>query len=546
MSGPSEQLPTENARVTKAAGIVGSATLLSRIFGFLRDVVIAWLFGAGLASDAFFVAFRIPNLMRRLFAEGSLSISFIPVFTDYLTKSGREEAFRLAGSAMRVLSTLLVILALLGILLSPLIIAVIAPGFIASPEKFDLTVLLTRIMFPYVFFICLVALAMGILNALGHFAAPALAPVLLNVAMIASVFLISPRMQHPAIGLAIGVLIGGFLQLALQVPFLIQKGVCFWKKTVWLHDGLKKVGRLMIPAIFGAAVYQISILIGTLLASLLPQGSVSYLYYADRLVQFPLGVFAIATATAVLPSLSRQASAGDDAALRDTFAYAMRLVFFITLPAMVGLIVLREPIVALLFKRGAFDTDTTAMTASAVMYYGMGLWAFSAVRIVVSTFYALQDTRTPVKIASIALVVNVILGIVLMGPMRHNGLALATSLSSMLQLVLLIMVLRERLGRLDWQGISRSVGKTLAGSAAMGVAVWWLAGVLVAGHSVPFARLLFGLAACIGAGVLLYVGISVLFKSQEMRGLLRPMATRVLPRDSATKTQRHEEGGSCL
>jgi len=516
MTDTSEQKPSENARVTRAAGIVGSATFLSRIFGFIRDMVIAWFLGAGLASDAFLVAFRIPNLLRRLFAEGSLSISFVPVFTDYLANAGREEAFRLAGSAVRFLSILLVMAALLGILLSPLIIGITAPGFLKSPEKFALTVLLTRIMFPYIFFICLVALAMGILNPLGHFAAPALAPVFLNLAMIASAYLISPHTQHPTIGLAVGVLIGGFLQLALQIPVLVKRGVYFWRKTMLVHPGLRKVGRLMIPAVFGAAVYQISILIGTLLASLLPEGSVTYLYFADRLVQFPLGVLAIATATAVLPSLSRQASANDFDALRETFAYAMRLVLFITIPAMVGLVVLREPIVALLFERGAFDATTTGKTASALMYYGIGLWAFSAYRIPVSAFYALQDTRTPVKIAIVSLVVNIILGILLMGPMRHNGLALATSLASMLQTALLIWALKQRLGLLGWRGILTSVGKTLAASAIMGVAVWSAASVFLPGSTPALARLLSGLIACVALGILLYGISSILFRSQEI------------------------------
>ncbi|HJO61766.1 MAG TPA: lipid II flippase MurJ, partial [Desulfobacterales bacterium] len=247
----------ENTRVTNAAGIIGSATLLSRIFGFLRDVVIAGYFGAGLGSDAFFVAFRIPNLLRRLFAEGSLSIAFIPVFTEYLTNKGKDEAFKLAGSAILLLSIILTMLALFGILLSPLIIRIIAPGFVGSPEKLSLTITLTRIMFPYIFFIGMVALCMGILNVLGHFAAPALAPVFLNLAMIGGVFFISPYLSEPITGLAIGVIIGGVLQLLLQIPFIIRKGVFFWKKTRIYHVGLKKVGLLMLPTVFGAAVYQI-------------------------------------------------------------------------------------------------------------------------------------------------------------------------------------------------------------------------------------------------------------------------------------------------
>jgi len=499
---------SENIRVTKAAGVVGAATLLSRVFGFVRDVVVAWFFGAGLASDAFFVAFRIPNLLRRLLAEGSLSIAFVPVFTDHLSRNGKADAFLLARAALRLISVLLAGVAVLGILLSPLIVRIVGIGFADSPEKLALTVTLTRVMFPYIFFIGLVALCMGILNVLGHFAAPALAPVFLNIAMIASVFLISPHLEEPVMGLAVGVLIGGALQLLLQVPFLIRKGLCFWEKAGFYHPGLKQVGVLMLPTVFGAAVYQINILIGTLLASLLPEGSVSYLYYADRLVEFPLGIFAIATATAVLPSLSRQAAARDFGALRTTFAYAMNLVLYITIPAMVGLIVLREPIVALLFQRGAFDAMTVRMTAVALLYYAAGLWAFSAVRIVVSTFYALQDTRTPVRMAAVSVVVNIVLSVILMQGLQHGGLALATSLASMVNLALLLKALRGRLGSLGWEDVRRSIFKTAVCSGAMGLMVWGVARVAIPAGNSTTTRLLSGLLITIGAGMISYGALS--------------------------------------
>jgi putative peptidoglycan lipid II flippase len=511
---------SENSRVTRAAGVVGAATLLSRIFGFIRDVVIAWFFGAGISSDAFFVAFRIPNLLRRLFAEGSLSIAFIPVFTEYLETQGKDEAFHMGRSAIRLLSLILAGMTILGILLSPWIVRIIAPGFADIPEKLSLTISLTRIMFPYMFFICLAALFMGILNALGHFAAPALAPVFLNIAMIASVFMISPFMADPVTGLAIGVLIGGALQLILQMPFLIKKGLLFWKTANFCHPGLKRVGILMIPAVVGATVHQFNILVGTLLASLLPEGSVSYLYYADRLVEFPLGVFAIATATAVLPSLSKQAAVKDFKALSDTFGYAMNLVFFITIPSMVGLIVLREPIVALLFKRGAFDIETTRKTAEALLYYSVGLWAFSAVRIVVSTFYALQDTKTPMQMAVISIVANIGLSILLMGPLKHGGLALATSLASMLNLGLLIYKLRMKIGALKWGGIFKSTCKSAICSAIMGLAVWAAGFWILPSKSGSALMLLLGVIISIIIGCILYALFSFLLKSRELATVL--------------------------
>ncbi len=513
--------PTENQNVTRAAGVVGAATLLSRIFGYIRDMVFASFFGAGMAADAFIAAFRIPNLLRRLFGEGSLSIAFVPVFTEIMVKDNREDAMRLAVSALKLLLVSLTVVAVIGVLAAPLIIQIIAPGFSQSPEKLFLTVTLTRIMFPYVILIGLVALCMAILNVLGHFAAPAIAPVLLNLAMIGSVFIASRFSDSETVritGLAIGVLLGGVLQLILQAPYLIKHGVLFWKKSGLWHPAMKKVGILILPTIFGAAVYQINILVGTLLASLLPAGSISYLYYADRLVQFPLGIFAQAAATAVLPSLSRQAANGDRKGMGETFGHSMSLVLFITIPAMVGLIILREPIVALLFKRGAFDMNATRLTSDALLYYALGLWAFAAVRIVVSTFYAMQDTRTPVITATIAIIANIILGVVLMGPMKHCGLALATSLSSVVNLVLLVIVLRKKLGVIRWRPLFSNCIKTLAASGIMACVVIVICRFLIPLEgSVGQLRLLAGIGAGVIGGAVIFFGMSWMMKIPEWK-----------------------------
>ena len=519
---------SEKSRVVKAAGIVGFATFTSRIFGYIRDAVIAWCFGAGFSTDVFVVAFRIPNLLRRLFAEGSMGQAFIPVFTEYLTNEGKDEAFKLARSGLRLLSIILVVTTLSGILLSPWIVRIVAPGFADSPEKVALTVTLTRILFPYMFFICLVALCMGILNTLGHFAAPALAPVLLNIAMIGSVFLIVPFMSEPIVGLAIGVLVGGVMQLLLQLPFLVKNGVVFWQKAKIYHPGLKKVGRMLIPVILGGSVYQINILASTVMASLLGEGSITYLYFADRLIQFPLGIFAIAAGTAVLPSLSRLAAAKDFEALRATFQYALKFVFFITIPAMVGLILLREPIVALLFQRGEFDAQATQLTAYALLYYALGLWAFSGTRIVVATFFALQDTQTPVKAAVVSILANIVLGFILMGPLGHGGLALATSLASILNLGLLIRALKFRLGSLGWAGIVKSVGRTVLSSLAMGVVVWLVAFIIVPGNTETGPHLLFGVLGSIVCGLCIYGLFSYFTKSPELTGVLAELKKGVL------------------
>lgn len=505
---------SENFRIVKAAGVVGAATLTSRILGFIRDAVIAWFFGAGFSSDAFIAAFRIPNLLRRLFAEGSLSSAFIPVFTEYIVKQGQAEAFLLARSAFRLLGGVLIIAAICGVLLSPWMVRLIAPGF--SADKLSLTITLTRLMFPYIFFIGLVALCMGILNVLGHFAAPAFAPVLLNLSIIGSVFFISPSLTPPVIGLAVGVLIGGFLQLALQLPVLIKMGFYFWQEAKMFHPGLKRVGTLIPSVILGGAVYQINILVGTLLGSLLAQGSVTYLYFADRLVQFPLGVFAIAMATAVLPSLSRQAATGDLDTLKGTFVQALKLVFFITIPATVGLIVLREPIVALLFQRGEFDAQATRLTAQALLYYSVGLWAFSAVRIVTATFFALQDTRTPVRMAGISILANIVLGVVLMKPLAHGGLALATSLASILNLGLLIGALRTRLGSLGWKSIALAFCRSLLCAAIMGIAVRMAVLFMIPDESSTLLGLFGGVAGSIAVGLCFYGAGSYMIKSPEL------------------------------
>ncbi|MFO7838390.1 MAG: murein biosynthesis integral membrane protein MurJ [Desulfosalsimonadaceae bacterium] len=512
-------MSSEKKQLTRAAGIIGTATFLSRILGFLRDMAVAWLFGAGFYSDAFFVAFRIPNLLRRLFAEGSLSIAFVPVFTEYLSRRGRAEAFRMASSTLRIVSLLLVFIILAGILAAPYIVSGIAPGF--SGAKYSLTVWLTRVMFPYIFCICLVALSMGILNSLGHFAAPALAPVLLNLAIIGAALFIAPHMQTPVTGLAIGVLIGGVLQLLLQVPFLIKKGFRFWQKTPLYHPGVKRIGKLMGPAVFGAAVYQINILIGTLLASLLPGGSVSYLYYADRLVQFPLGIFAISMSVAVLPSLSRQAAAENFAELTDTFAYAIRLIFFITLPATIGLILLREPIVALLFQRGQFDPASTSQTAYALVFYSFGLWAFSAVRILVSTFYSLQDTITPVKMASVSIAANIALGILLMGPLLHGGLALATSLASMLNFFLLLLTLRRRLGKLKGKKTIESIAKSMICASIMGLGVYAWTVFFPVSTGAGLHRLLTAVAGGVAGGAAIYAIAAYALRCEQLKDIHR-------------------------
>ncbi len=520
---------SENSGITQAAGVVGGATFFSRILGAVRDIVFASFFGAGMVSDAFVAAFRIPNLLRRLFGEGSLSIAFVPVYTDCIHHQGQQEADRFAASAFRLLAVILVACVAFGLMAAPWLVRIMAPGFAQSAAKFALTVHLTRTMLPYIFFIGMVALSMGILNVLGHFAAPALAPVFLNLAMIAAIttgsFFVDAK-SDLARWLAVGVVAGGVLQLGLQIPFLLKSGIRFWRAFTLWHPAIKQVLLMMGPVLFGAAVFQINSIIVTLLASMLPQGSVSYLYYADRLVQFPLGVFGLATATAVFPTMARQSSMQEYKALRETFAYAVKLVLFITLPSMAGLIVLREPIVTLLFQHGAFDQTSMRLTASALMYYCMGLWAFSVVRVVLNVFYALKDTRTPVGMAIVAVFANLCFGVVLMGPMRHNGLALAVSLSSSINLVLLTAALRKKLGHLGGRSIVASVVKSGVCATLMGVCVWCLALWLLPTNGPGGMKTLPGFLVCVAAGILIYALLSRMLNVPELQILVNMVRKR--------------------
>ena len=515
----------ENQAVGRAAGVVGKATLASRILGYIRDAVIAATFGASAGADAFFVAFRIPNLLRRLFAEGSLSVAFVPALTGVLRRHGKSEALVLARSALIFFSAALTLAAVAGILLAPLIVRVIAPGFSGNPWQFDLTVTLTRLVFPYLLLIGIVAIFMGILNVFGHFAAPALAPVMLNIGIIGSVWGIAPFLGTPELALAAGVLIGGVLQVGLQVPSLRKIG--FTLRGAWSlrHPALSEVARKMLPMAIGAAAYQINVVVCTLLATLLSTGSVSYLYYADRLVQFPLGIIAIAAATASLPSFSRLSAEGDTAGLKDTLAFTLMLVFFITLPAMVGLIVVRTPLVTLLFERGIFDREASLLTARALLYYALGLWAFSGTRVVVNVFYAVGKVWTPVFISVSAIAANVILSLALMPRMGHAGLALATSLSSGLNLTLLVFVLQRHLGGLHGRRIALSFFKALSMAVVMGFVVATALNYLEPFMAGSFLRLLTAVLGGVTAGAGIYFVLAKVLKCPELSalaGAIRP------------------------
>jgi len=511
---------SENHKITKAATVIGTGTLLSRILGFFRDMAIANFFGTGMAADAFFVAFRIPNLWRRLVGEGSLTISFIPVYTEYLTQRSEEETRKVTHAAFTIAGVVLLILTVLGILFSPILIKIVAPGFIQIPEKFELTVTLNKIIFPYLFFMGLFALCMGILNSYRHFFAPAVAPIFLNISIIVSVFLFYHTFKVPVMTLALGVLAGGVIQFLFQIPFLWKRGITFRFNFNFRNPAIKRIGFLMVPGLIGTGLYQMNTFIDMMFASFLPSGSVSYLFFADRLIEFPLGIFAIAVGMASLPSLSGLASQGKIEELKETVSFAFRLVSFISVPAMVGLIALKTPIINLLFQRGLFDYSATEKTAFALLFYSVGLWAIAGSRIIAPAFYSLQDTWTPMKIALICLGANLIFRAVLIFPLMHGGLALATSLSSTLNLILLLRKLGPKLGGVDKRRNIQSLLRIFLCSLPMGLAAYLICSIgdwSTAGNVGEKMLILFS-GIVIGIGF--YLACSYWVKNEEMLFLL--------------------------
>lgn len=512
---------SEKVRVAKAAGVVGLATLVSRVMGYARDMVMSWGFGTGMVADAFYMAYRIPNLLRELLAEGSMSAAFIPVFTETLTKESKESARHLANTLFARFLVLLIVLTTLGIIFAPTIVKVIGAGWVhrAEYDKYVVGVTLTRIMFPYLLFIGLAALAMGMLNSLRQFLTPALSPVMLNIMTITAVVLSLKFLSQPIMGVAIGVVAGGLFQFLIQVPALKKQGMMLRPQFSPNHPGVGKIARLALPVFFSSSVNQLNILMGTVFASFLATGSIAFLFYGMRFIHFPLGIFGTAIATAVLPTLSAQAARRETEEFRETLSFGLRLVFFIMFPAMAGLITLRRPIVNLLLEHGQFDRVSTEGVAAALMYYAVGLWAFAGYRIVAQAFYALQDTKTPVKIAVVALFTNILLSSVFITwtSLAHGGLALAASLAATLNIILLTVLLRKKIGRMDGRRILISLLKIVPASIVTGVIGWRVSKNPVwalAGNTFFKAELLIGsIVVC----VLFYIVAMWILRSEELK-----------------------------
>lgn len=443
--------PGDSGRgLLQSTSVVSAMTLLSRVLGLVRDIVFARFFGATIVMDAFIVANRIPNMLRRFFAEGAFSQGFVPVMARYKEQNAHDEAREFIDAVAGTLGLVLFAVTLLGVVAAPILVAIVAPGFVGDDGRFELATLMLRFTFPYLLFISLTAFAGGILNTYGKFAVPAFTPVLLNVVLIASAIYLAPTLEEPGLALAYAVFAAGVIQLLFQLPFLARIHAIPRPRWRPRHAGVKRVGALMLPAIFGSSVAQINVLLGGIIASLLGVGKISLLYYSDRLMEFPLGLFGIALATVTLPTLSKYHAKGASLDFSRTVDWSMKLVLLIAMPAAVGLIVLAEPIVATIFFGGEFTAFDVRMTALSLQAFSIGLIGFSFVKILAPAYFAREDTRTPVKIGLIALAVNFVLSIALAYVLTrqgyvgtHAGLALAISVAAILNAWLLYRGLRR-------------------------------------------------------------------------------------------------------
>ena len=500
-------------KLLKRTATVGAATLLSRISGFIRDVVLARMFGASGETDAFFLAFRIPNFMRRLFAEGSFSLAFVPVLSEYKAKGDRRALRDLIDHVTGTLAGILLVLTAAGILGAPLVLSIFAPGWMADGRpEFDLSAGMLRITFPYIMLISLTELAGGILNTFGRFLVPALTPILLNLSMIAAAILLAGHLAVPVSSLAWGVLVAGLAQLIIQVPALMRLGLMPRPRWGWRHSGVRRIIKLMIPTLFGSSVAQINLLVDSVIATFLVTGSVSWLYYSDRLLEFPLGVFGIALATVILPNLSQKHAKASHAEFSATIDWALRLAVIITVPAAVGLAILSGPILITLFQYDAFQLEDVRMSTYSLVAYSAGLPAFIAVKVLAPGYYARQDTRTPVKIAVTAMVTNMLLNLLFVGLLLqvgfsgpHAGLALASSAAAYLNALLLLRGLKKRNVFAPEKGWLRLWFAVIVACTVMGALLYFMTHDVETWRQASVALRIKKLTLSIGFGILLYV-----------------------------------------
>jgi putative peptidoglycan lipid II flippase len=512
---------TEKKQILKSASIISLVTIASRILGYVRDQRIALLLGTGAAADAYVLAYRIPNLFRRLVAEGSMTASFIPVFTAYMRDKPKKDVWDFANKLFWTLALCVAVITVLGMVFSPFVVHMFAGKGVATQQAVELN----RIVFPYLFFVALAALAMGILNCFHMFGLPAATPVVLNVATIAfTVPAVWKYFKDPATSIAVGVLVGGVMQFLIQVPALVQKGMTFNFGLSFTHPAIRNVARLMLPRLFGIGIGQINLLVDTRFATAakMPVGSLAALYLADRVMELVLGGYAIAVATAILPMMSHQAAANDYSGLKKTLTFSVRIVAFITIPAMLGLMILREPIIRVLFQHGQFLASSTRLTARALLYYAIALPGLATVKLVVPAFYSTRDTRTPVVVAGISMLINVGLNVLflnnawLFSKVQNGGPALATGLACYFDFFALFIIFRLRHGRLGTKEIISSFSRIFMCSAIMAVACWFGAHYTQFTMHARFLVQLLVFLGLLGGATGLYLLTAWIFRCREM------------------------------
>lgn len=537
--------PAKPRSVARSAGIISLAVMASRVLGLVRETVFTHLFGASrsYALDAYIIAFRIPNLLRDLFAEGALSSAFVTVFSDYLVTKGEKEAFRLSNLVINALILILGIFVALGMIFAPELVSLIASGFRDDPEKFALTVRMTRIMMPFILLVALAAQAMGLLNARDRFGVPALSSSFFNVGSIVggclmAILLTDRSFSQPVqaiinnptegiIGMAYGVLIGGFLQFAVQVPSLHRTGFRYRLLVSFKDPGVRRIFKLMGPAVIGAAAVQVNVLVNSNFAASIPgNGPVSWLNCAFRLMQFPIGVFGVAVATATLPSISKNAALKEMGNFRHTIASSIRLAFLLTIPSAVGLAVLGRPIIALIYEHGGFTAFDTRHTAAALAFYAIGLAGYSAIKILAPAFYALGDARTPMTISLLSIATNFVLNWSLVGVLEERGLALSTSVVALFNFALLYFLMRRRIQGIEGRATALAIAKILGASAAMGVACWLVSqGVYQFIGDTQLARAV-NVALSVGTGAVVFYVAALLFGVKELKAAVDAVGGR--------------------
>lgn len=498
--------PKAQSGLMRSGIVVAVMTLLSRVLGLLRDIVIARYFGAGAGADAFFVAFKIPNFLRRLFAEGAFAQAFVPVLSEYKVKYSHQEVKGLVDAVAGTLGWVLLIITVLGCLGASWVTTLFAPGFHADPDKFALATEILRITFPYLLLISLTAFAGSVLNSFGHFGAPAFTPVLLNLSMIGSALWLAPFFAEGVMALAWGVLLAGALQLFFQFPFLMRIGLLPRPRVDYGHEGVKQILKLMLPALLGVSVSQINLLLDTVLASFLQTGSVTWLYYSDRLSELPLGVIGIAIGTVILPSLSRSHASASAERFSHTLDWALKLVMLIGLPASAGLVVLAKPLIVTLFFYGEMTAFDVEMSSRSLMAYALGLQAFMLIKILAPGYFSRQDTRTPVKIGILAMTANMVLNLMLIWHLAHVGLALATAISAWLNAGLLGVGLKRAGVYTPGEGwVGLLVRMILSLGLMAGFLFWWMPEPAIWLTMDASSRIL-NLSVLVIAGLVIYFG----------------------------------------